>query len=186
MTAAKRSPLHAIAYGAGAGVLASLVMAMYAMIAAQANGTGFFTPLYHIASLWAPGDSMMASMENAMTGNNFHFVFGTALLGAVIHMMTGAIYGAIFALIVFRLNLNLALLAVAGAVYGVIVFAISAFIGLPLAAAIFDSGDPIRNMAEMAGWGTFFTEHVLFGLTLGLLLGFTRVRRVADTAVPAP
>jgi hypothetical protein len=42
-------------------------------------------------------------------------------------------------------------------------------------------------MAEMAGWGTFIIEHLIFGLTLGLLLGVARARSgaVADTAVHA-
>ena len=145
MTTTKRSPLQAIGYGAGAGVIASLAMAMYAMLAAWEKGTGFFTPLYHIASLWAPGDDMMASMQEAMSGSDFHFVFGTAILGAMIHMMTGAMYGAVFGLIVSRLNLKLAVLAGVGLIYGAIVFAMSALIGLPLAAAIFDSGDPIET-----------------------------------------
>lgn len=34
MTTAKRSPLKAIGYGAGTGVIASLAIAIYAMIAA--------------------------------------------------------------------------------------------------------------------------------------------------------
>lgn len=169
---------RALLVGAGAGVIASLVMAMYAMIAAWEKGTGFFTPLYHIASLWASGDSMMASMTDAMAGTNFHFVFGTAILGALIHMMTGAMYGAVFGLtaswlasrLASRLPFGLAVLAGIGLVYGFVVFAVSAYAGLPLAAAIFDSGDPIKNMAEMAGWGTFIIEHLLFGLVLGVLV----------------
>lgn len=79
-----------------------------------------------------------------MSGSDFHFVFGTAVMGAM--------YGAVFGLVVSRLNLKLALLAGVGLVYGAIVIAMSSFIGLPLAAAIFDSGDPIKSMAEMAGW----------------------------------
>jgi len=185
MTTTKRSPLQTIGYGAGAGVIASLAMAVYAMPAAWEKGTGFFTPLYHIASLWASGDAMTASMQAAASGTDFHFVFGTAILGAMIHMMTGAMYGAVFGLIVSRFNLKLAALAGVGLVYGAIVFAMSAFIGLPLAAAIFDSGDPIKNMAEMAGWGTFLIEHLIFGLALGLLLSLTRVRAGAETVVHA-
>lgn len=49
MTTTKRSPLQAIGYGAG--VIASLAMAMYAMIVAWEKSSGFFTPLHHIASL---------------------------------------------------------------------------------------------------------------------------------------
>ncbi len=183
MTTTKRSPLPVIGYGAVAGVIASLPMAMYAMIASWEKGTGFFTPLYHIASLWASGDAMMASMQEAMSGSDFHFVFGTAIIGAVIHMMTGAMYGAVFGLLVSPFNVNLAVPSVIGLIYGAIVFAISAFIGLPLAATIFDSGDPIKNMAEMAGWVTFIIEHLLFGLVLGMLVAVARTR---TAPVPAP
>lgn len=170
MTTAQPRPLQTIAYGAGAGVLASLAMAMYAMIAAWEKGTGFFTPLFHIASLWASQDSMTASMKDAMTGNDFHFVLGTAVLGAMIHMMTGAMFGAGFAVIVSRLDLGTAATAGLGIAYGALVFAVTAFAGLPLAASVFGSGDPITNMAEMAGWGVFLVEHLVFGLTLGLLV----------------
>ena len=45
MTTTKHPPLRAIWYGAGAGVIASLVMATYAMVAAYTKDTGFFTPL---------------------------------------------------------------------------------------------------------------------------------------------
>ena len=172
---------RAVLIGAGAGVIASVVMAMYAMLAAYAKDTGFFTPLYHIASLWASPDSMMASMQAAGAGTAFHFVFGTAALGAVIHIMTGAVYGAIFGLITSRLHLGLAAFAGIGLVYGFLVFAVSAYVGLPVAAAIFGSGDPIRNMAALAGWGTFIIEHLLYGLTLGLLVG-----RAAARTSPAP
>lgn len=176
---------RAVLVGAGAGVIASLVMAMYAMLAAWEKGTGFFTPLYHIASLWAPGDDMMASMTDAMAGNDFHFVFGTAALGAIIHMTTGALYGALFGLVVglvgTRMHLGMAALAAVGVLYGFLVFVVSTYVGLPIAAAIFDSGDPIKNMAEMAGWGTFITEHLIFGLTLGILAALGR-----STTAPVP
>jgi hypothetical protein len=144
------------------------------MLAAYAKDTGFFTPLYHIASLWASQDSMMASMQDAMADQNFHFEFGPALLGAVIHMMTGAVYGAIFAVAVARLPIARAVLVLAGIVWGAVAFVVSSFIGLPVAAAVFDSGNQITDMAEMAGWGTFVIEHLVFGLVLGVLLAIRR------------
>ena len=179
----RRSPVRVIGYGAIAGVIASVAMAMYAMIAAWEKGTGFFTPLYHIASLWASQDSMMASMKSAMGGSDFHFVFGTALLGAVIHMMTGAMYGALFGLAVSRFDLKLRILVGAGLVYGALAFVASALIGLPLAAAIFNSGDQITHMAKMAGWGVLFVEHLIYGLTLGLVVAAAR-RRSHVVAAP--
>jgi hypothetical protein len=171
-----RTPLgRALVLGIGAGVLASLAMAMYTMIAAWTKDEGFFTPLYHIASLFTSQDSMMASMEDAMGGSAFHFVLGTAVVGAMLHMMTGAMYGAVFAVGVSRLSLGGASLAGAGLVYGAVVFAMSTWVGLPVAAAVFGSGDQITDMAEMAGWGTFVVEHLVFGLVLGALLAVRKL-----------
>lgn len=167
-----------IAFGAGAGVVASMAMAMYAMFAAWAKGNGFFTPLYHIASLWLSPSTMMTSMQRAMSGHDFFFSLGPALCGAVIHMMTGAMLGATFALAVSRLNLRTGALVGAGMGYGLLVFAFSAFAGLPLAGTIFSSGDAITHMARIAGWWTFLIEHVMYGVVLGALA--TR-RRVTDS-----
>jgi hypothetical protein len=165
-------------------VIASLVMAMYAMMAAYAKDTGFFTPLYHIASLVTNDADMMRSMKaDQMNGDAFTFLFGPALLGAMIHMMTGAMYGAVFGVIASRLRLGLAALAGVGMVYGFLVFAMSAYIGLPLAAAIFNSGDSIKNMAEMAGWGTFIIEHLMYGAALGALTAVGLGR--SSTRLPA-
>ncbi len=178
---------RAVLIGAGAGVIASLAMAMYAMLAAYAKDTGFFTPLYHIASLLTGDADMMNSMMGAQqNGDAFTFLLGPAILGAVIHMMTGAMYGALFGLIASRLRLGIAALAGVGLIYGFLVFAFSAYIGLPIAAAIFDSGDPIKNMAEMAGWDTFIIEHLLYGVALGLLAAGVRRHTTATVGETAP
>lgn len=169
-TASRMSVRQAIVFGVVAGVLASIVMVGYAMVAAWTKDTGFFTPLYHIASLWISQDSMMASMEDGMGGDAFHFEFGPAVVGALIHMATGAAYGALFALAVFRFGLGPALLALAGLVWGALVLAFSVYVGLPLAAEVFDSGDQITDMGEMAGWDVFVPEHLVFGLVAGLVL----------------
>ena len=169
------------AYGAGAGVVASIAMGLYAMVASYLKDTGFFTPLHHIATLLAEPDAMMESMMAAMEkGDDFVITGGVAVLGLVIHMITGAMYGAILGLAVARLRLGTGVLALVGLVYGAIVFAVSAFVGLPLAAEIFGVDDlaegamagmnSIADMAEMAGWGVFFSEHLLFGLVTGLVL----------------
>ncbi|HWJ82708.1 MAG TPA: hypothetical protein VNS55_10770 [Nocardioides sp.] len=170
--------------GAGAGVIASLAMAMYAMMAAYVKDTGFFTPLYHIASLVAGDADMKKSMmADQMSGDAFTFLLGPAILGAMIHMMTGAMYGAVFGLIASKLRLGPARLAGAGTAYGFVVFVMSAYVGLPLAAAIFGGGDPIENMAAMAGWGTFVVEHLLYGVALGAVAGAGLARSSRD--VPA-
>jgi len=91
----------------------------------------------------------------------------------------------VFGLIASRLRLGVAALAGVGMVYGFFVFVVSAYSGLPLAAAIFDSGDPIKNMAEMAGWGTFIIEHLMYGIVLGLLAGVARTKSAALPATAA-
>jgi len=177
-TAGGRALGAAAMRGALAGVGASLVMAMYAMIAAWTyQHTGFFTPLYHIAATFAAPDTMMRSMEAAMAGNSFTLVFGPAVLGAMIHMMVGAMYGAVFAVVARFLRWHGAALLGAAIAWGLIVFAMSSWIGLPIAAALFGGGEPIRDMASMVGYPTFILEHLLFGATLGfLLLGISRNR----------
>jgi hypothetical protein len=167
----RTSVMRGAAYGAGAGVIASIAMGMYAMVASYLKDDGFFTPLHHIASLFAEPTAMMESMQAAqMEGDAFVITAGVALLGAVIHMMTGATYGAVLGLAVARLRLGIGALAGVGLVYGALVFVMSAFVGLPLAAAIFDAGDPIADMAELAGWWTFFVEHLVFGAVAAVLM----------------
>lgn len=161
--------------GALAGMAASLVMAMFAMIAAATyQGAGFFTPLYHIASTFISPDTMMASMQHAADGSTFYFVFGPAVVGALVHMMIGAMYGAMFAIAAVLLRLRGPVLIPAGGVWGAMVFVASSFAALPIAAAVFSSGDQIAQMASTVGYGTFLTEHLLFGLALGMLLAARR------------
>lgn len=164
--------------GAVVGAIASVAMGMYAMTAAATyQHTGFFTPLYHIASSVASPSTLMASMQQAATGSTFYFAGGIALLGAMIHMMVGAMYGAAFAVGIRSLNLGQAALVGVGALWGAIVFAMSSWIGLPIAAKLFGSGDQITHMAKMVGYGTFFVEHVMFGLALGIVMALRqRVR----------
>jgi hypothetical protein len=160
-----------IVWGAVAGLIASIGMAMYAMIAAATYlHNGFFTPMYHIASTVISPDTMMTSMQNAMMGHTFTFSVGPAVLGAIIHMMVGAMYGVVFGVIAAFMRLPGALLVASGLMWGVIAFAVSTWIGLPIAAALFDGGDPVRNMAHIVGYGTFLVEHLIYGTALGIVL----------------
>lgn len=177
-------------YGAGAGAVASIAMGIYAMVASLMKDTGFFTPLHHIASVLVDPADMMRSMDRAMTGaDSFEISVGTALLGLLIHVVTGAAYGALFGLIVARLDLGAAVLAVAGLVWGGVVFVVSSFVGLPLAAEVFGvedgpMGNPIADMPEMAGWGTFVIEHLLYGLVVGLAFALAASRRRGAATQP--
>lgn len=162
----------AIMVGALIGAASSLFMAMFAMIAsATYQNHGFFTPLYHIASVFIDPKTLMTSMGKGMAGSNFYFDLGPAMLGVLMHMMVGAAYGVGFVVFVRAARLSQpGLLVAVGIGWGAGVFGISSFIGLPLAAAIFGSGDQISDMASMVGYGTFMIEHLIFGAALGLLL----------------
>lgn len=171
-TTSRASLVRAGSIGAIAGVMASVMMAGYAMIAAATyQGSGFFTPMYHIASVFISPADMMSSMKSAtMGGSNFAFFAGPAILGALIHMMVGAMYGVGFGVLASLAKIRGMALVAGAVVWGGLVFVISSFVGLPLAAAIFNSGDQITNMAELVSYGTFLAEHLIFGLFLGLIL----------------
>lgn len=171
-TRTRAALVRGAATGAVAGVLASMMMAAYAMVAAATyQDSGFFTPLYHIASVFISPDHMMSSMKSAsMDASNFEFFAGPALLGAVIHMMVAAMFGAGFGMAVAVARIRGMALVAAGVLWGALVFAVSSFAGLPLASALLDSGDQITHMARMVGYGTFLVEHLIFGLFLGVLL----------------
>ncbi|MGI8616091.1 MAG: hypothetical protein ACR2L4_04820 [Actinomycetota bacterium] len=158
-----------IGAGALAGIVASVVMGMFAMIAAATyQGTGFFTPLYHIASPLIDGRPMMASMEAASGGNRFFLDVGPAILGLAIHMMVGAIWGIVFFVLVRLLGWTSPLtLVLGGVVFGLAVLLVMSWVTLPITAAVVGGGKPVEDMPQMVGWGTFAVEHGLFGLILG-------------------
>jgi predicted secreted protein len=160
---------HHVRVGALLGVVAALVMGMFAMIAsATYHDTGFFTPLHHIASALIEPTAMMRSMEAGMAGDTFAISVGPALLGLALHLATGAFWGAIFGLIVSTGWLRGVTGLIAGIVYGLAVMLLMAFLALPVIAAAFGGGEPISEMPRLAGWGTFAIEHAIYGAVLGL------------------
>ncbi len=181
--AGERSELgYAIRTGALWGVIGAAVMAIYAMIAGLTYlNSGFFTPLYHIASSVIEPKAMMTSMQKATEGQTaFHFTLGPAAVGVMIHLTTGAAYGIVFALVARSLRLSGGTAIIAGALYGGAVLLFSSFVGLPIAAALFDGGNPIADMPRMIGWTTFTIEHMIFGVILGIgWLITTRTRAIS-------
>jgi hypothetical protein len=165
------TPGRALALGIVGGVVAAIVMAIYAMVgAATYQHHGFFTPLYHIATLLLNPKYLMSSVDQAAAGDAFTFFAGPAAVGVLIHVVVGATYGVVFALIVGSLRLGSRRVVVpVGTLYGLAVVAFSSFVGLPVAANLFDAGTPIRDMPTLAGWVTFTIEHLIFGFVLGLI-----------------
>ncbi len=173
-----------------AGMAASAVMVAYAMVAAATyQDTGFFTPLYHIASTFIEPRAMEASMQHAMGGDSFHFDLGPAALGLTIHLGTGAVLGAVFGVLIGALRSPRSAALPLGLGYGLVVLALMSFVVLPVVAEAFDGGKVISDMPDMVGWGTFSLEHLIFGLVLGLwpLLAArpVHVRRGATASLPA-
>jgi hypothetical protein len=162
-------PWQTVRTGALVGVIAALVMGLFAMVAsATYHDTGFFTPLHHIASALVAPDAMMRSMEAGMHGDTFDISVGPALLGLGLHLLTGAFWGAIFGLIVSAAPLRGAGWLAVGIVYGLAVMVAMALVALPVIASVFDGGEPISDMPRLAGWGTFTIEHAIYGAVLGL------------------
>ncbi len=173
----------AVRTGAVWGIIAAAVMAMLAMIAgATYLGSGFFTPMYHIASSVIAPDAMMTSVQKATEGETmFYFTGGSAAVGMMVHFMTGAIYGVIFALIARALRVSGGAAIAAGAAFGIAVLLFSSFVALPAAAALFGGGEPIADMPKLVGWPTFTIEHVMYGMVLGAgWLLFTRRNQPAE------
>jgi hypothetical protein len=182
VTAERPHATQLVRLGALWGVIGALVMAIYAMIAgATYLDSGFFTPLYHIASTFIDPQPMMTSMEHAMKGETFYLTFGPAGLGMLVHLVVGASYGIVFALLARAGNLVGPASVVVGALYGIAVLLFSSFVGLPIAAALFGGGDPISDMPTMVGWSTFTIEHAIFGLVLGIGWLARRSRRPAKS-----
>lgn len=145
-----------IVVSAIAGMIAGVVMAMYAMIAsAFFLGQGFFTPLYGIASPIIGSEAMMTSMQKGL-----YFALGPAILGLVIHMMWSALYGVIFGQVVQAAHLTGAPAVVSGIVYGIVVMLFMSFVVLPIVGA--------GGMPAAIGWVSFTIEHMMFGIVLGI------------------
>ncbi|GAC1447754.1 MAG: hypothetical protein PVSMB4_03810 [Ktedonobacterales bacterium] len=150
------STVRFVVTGSIAGMIAGVVMAMYAMLAsATVLGQGFFTPLYGIASpLIGPG-AMMASMKAGL-----YFSVGPALLGLMVHMLWSSMYGVVFGFLARALHFAGVGAVIAGIGYGVVVLLVMSLVVLPLVG--------VGAMTSVIGWPSFTIEHVVFGLVLGL------------------
>lgn len=156
--------------GAAAGLVAAIAMGIYAMLASLSKDTGFFTPMYHIASSISFPTAMMHSMKAAGAGDGTFFDAGSAVLGAVIHMMVGAVAGVVFVALVSLRPISRLGTVAAGIVFGLVVMAVNSLVVLPVTAAVLGGGDPIAHMGRVAGWTTFTIEHVIYGLVLGVIV----------------
>ena len=133
--------------GVVAGMIGAVLMGMWAMMQLAIQGMGFWMPMELIDGTWA---GPMVILGGA----------GYALGGLLTHMMFAAMTGAVFGLLLPRgIGWGGALLA--GLLYGAVIWVVMAFVGLPLLNATMSAR---VNMMQ----GSFFWEHLLYGVGLSL------------------
>ncbi len=146
-----------------AGVVAGIIMAMFAMIVAGIAGDGFWAPPRAITAV-------ILGTEHAGTD----FAFGPAAGGMMLHMMLSAAFGVMFALVVgvTRRELKLGSQLVIGMALGIILSAVNTY-----AIAELLNGRELFTTA-MPAW-TWFVAHLMFGAALALLYDVWRHDRTA-------
>jgi len=138
-----------------AGVVASLVIAMWEMIveAVIPDGAGFFgAPI-------AIGATLIRDLQGSSNPIEFN---GLALIvGLAGHMMNSVILAAVFAAVVTRRAMSATSTLVAGMAWGVLVFVGMWYVVVPAV-------DPLmQNLNTVA----FLAGHLMWGAALGFLWG---------------
>jgi hypothetical protein len=137
-----------------AGLLGGLVMAMFEMVYEAIAGAGFWSPVVFIAATLQP------DLQGAAVPVAFQPV--PVALGLMGHMVNSVILGLVFAWLVAPRMHSVPTMVVAGVVYGLIIFAVQRLVITPLL-------DPaMLALSPLA----FAAAHVMFGATLGLVLGW--------------
>jgi hypothetical protein len=150
-----------------AGLVAAAAMGIFLMTAAATyQHRGFYTPMYHIASLLGD-DTVERSVPASVNGEIFMLVPESLMAGVAIHLVVGGFFGGLFALVA-RTELAQRAIVAAGVVYGLAVMVVMGLVVVPLADGAL-SGDPrVASFPRVAGWLTFVVAHVIYGLVLGL------------------
>jgi hypothetical protein len=136
----------------GAGIVASIVMGMVAMIYEAMGGAGFWSPVVFIAA------TVLRSLQSVPIPVPFHAA--GVILGLMGHMMNSMILGLIFASIFSRVMLSRGALVGVGVAYALAVFLVMWFLIVP---AI----DPV--MLKLNGMA-FAIAHMMWGVVLGLIV----------------
>lgn len=183
-TEGDRTALERVAErGIFAGLVASAVMAVFAMVASGTyQGRGFFTPMYHAAFI-IDEETMGVAIAKAGSGEPLYFVRETFVFGMIAHVLVGGALGGMFALVARWLRLQGTRAIVGGLVYGLAVMVVMSLLVLPRAADLFGAGEPISRMGAEVGWPTFVSHFAVFGLALGSWL-FLRPQDVSQPTRP--
>lgn len=155
-----------------AGMVAAVPMGIFSMIAAATyQHRGFFTPMYHIASLLGD-DTAARSLQEVASGDVFFFVPEPTIFGVAMHLVVGGFFGAIFSVVaravVARVVPSRASIIAVGVAYALLVMLLMSLVLVPAADAALSGEERVSSFASVAGWGTFTIQHVIYGLVLGL------------------
>jgi hypothetical protein len=158
---------RAVAPGILAGLVAALVMGLFAMLAAAAwRHLPFTMPLREIAAVANP--AFADPPARGPGGQQVDVGRDLLVFAGAIHLAVGGLFGALFALLARMARLRGRAAVAAGLLYGLGILALTTALVLPLVGRLTGAGEPISNLAGRMGWGTFTAAHLLFGLALGL------------------
>lgn len=155
----------ALARGVVGGAAGGLLMAMWSMIVIAVTGTGFWTPINLIAHTAFP---------SAPLGGVFSAP--ALVIGLAIHFAVAIGFGVVFAALMTPARgwrPTTATSAGSGLVYGVVIWLVMHFAVWPAADAVAASAFSL--------W-VFAVAHLIYGLTLGLVVG--PVTRTVGPAEP--
>ena len=132
--------------GAIAGLIAGIVMAMWAMIVAAVMGVGLLAPPQMIAEPFFGPFQM--GIFNA----------GAFIVGLMVHMMFSIVFGILFALIWQGIAQGGTVSILGGMIYGVLIWVVMSYVVGPIVGA--------HIAQEMPLWA-WLVAHLMFGVILG-------------------
>lgn len=145
-----------IKIGIIAGVTGAILMAMWSMGYAAAQGLGLFLPLRLIAATFFGVEALVGGA-------------GVLLTGMMLHFVTASAWGVLFALLLPR-DAGYAVSLLAGAAYGgIVVLVVMTYAILPALDQV------MRERVELT-WFSWVVTHLIYGVVLGLLTPFLRRR----------
>ena len=145
--------------GAIAGLAGGVAMAVVAMALTTGRELGLFDPLRLMSAVALGEDATEAGL-------------GAVLLGLVIHLVVAAMVGVFFAWFLPEDIFTGSGIAM-GVIFAAIIYAVMSLLVVPRV-------NPVMHEGLHHGW--FFVEHLVYGLTVGLLI---KPMRRALQAAPA-
>jgi hypothetical protein len=137
-----------------AGLIGGLAMALFEMLYEAIGGAGFWSPVVFISA------TSLRDLQSSAVPVAFEpLPVGLGLMG---HMLNSVVLGLIFAWLAAPRLRSLTGLVIGGAVYGLIVFTVQWIFVLPIV-------DPVMLKLNALAFGA---SHVVYGATLGLVLGW--------------